>query len=337
MIFLLCFVAAAVWTRMRASSRTDAAANRPPLLDCRGMRVSSLLITRRNSTSEPETLAFERIDTAAPGLSEDAASLNAVWSFSPPNKAARGEADAGLLMRLSNALCDLYEYGTEQTQDLSLHGLDAPPVEVTVQGKSAEGEDLTFKLRYSAKNSGRMALMAVERSGVWAVYTVPAKIRALYALPADAYWNRRVMRMLLDNIQLARLNLGGRDVFTLERNGADWHVVVNGADKGVSESEGERYVNRIGTLRALEILKHDFPPAECAGPRFAAAVSLEGVGGRKEVLRFSRQQRLAEARGARLLACSSERRTLFSVHADMWKYLDKRAADFLVPAAQPAR
>ena len=136
--------------------------------------------------------------------------------------------------------------------------------------------------------------------------------------------------MNIDSVQALRLSVKGKESFTLERNGDDWTTKESGKTNALQgPEEAEKFANRVGSLQAIGWEKTEFTSEECNKLNALYSIQLEGIGGRREIIRFTAPQAIQSLKEKRLLACNTARRALFQVHPDMEKYLKYSAKDLL--------
>jgi hypothetical protein len=147
-------------------------------------------------------------------------------------------------------------------------------------------------------------------------FRIPHLFQQVTSLPPEAYRNLRVMKIDADNVQRASLTIDGKERFTLEREGADWRVMLHGKAVGKGSDDAGRFVNRLSTLRAVGVRAEGFSAEECAAMKARAVLTVQGVGEKEETVRFDYGRR------GNLKACSTLGTQQFEVHHDLLPFLD---------------
>lgn len=312
-IFVVTFGIARLWSNTR-NTVSGSNAPRKPIIECSATKVRQISFERTGATPGDEKISLQRVDIAASGLADAIAALDAKWNTTSPEAS---EANADLSMRLADALCGFFEVVEEKNIEMGNVNLK---IEFSEGEAAATGAGKKWTLSFSEKTvRGRVYLSVLGSSQI---YSVPEKIAALFRMPFANYKNRRVMGNRLDNLQLARIKFSNKERFTLERAGADWQISFAKQKNLPTTDEATKFVNRLGTLMAMETFKNEISTEECAKLAPDVTVELEAVAGRKETIHFSKPKQSAFSTEKRMIACSSEHRALFGVHPDLWSFLD---------------
>ena len=304
LVFVACYLAAHFWIRHQNRNRNDSSVT-TRLVECEPNEVRAFTITGRVAAGEAEVLRFERVDQPTAGTPVAAQISGADWLQTGPAKA---EGDLTTLNHLAAVVCELYDPMPIPADEFKV-GAESPvgralSLEATANGK-------VHRLEFGMVGSDRLAMIRYGSKNVRA----SAQLIQLASLPAEQYKNFRLSRMTADNIQAATVFAAGKEKFKLERAGADWQIEVKGNKKAAGE-EGNRYLNRIATLKALGAEEQAGAGENCAKEAHKISVEMTGVGGRKEVLGFD------YGPNGDVQACSTIRGARFRVHRDMIKYLE---------------
>jgi hypothetical protein len=290
-------------------------------LTCNKYDISQIELLRRENGGGKRYL-FERTDHPKAGLTPETAALSAEWQLTVPEVV---EADASLAKMMVQAFCDLYSYQKVENTDLSALGLKEPAVEVVLS--AAASKEKNWRVRLSNKvpqsaNQKHLVYAAIPNGETWDVYLVPPTARMIFFIPKERFNNRRLVKMQVHDVQLAKVFFQGVERFSIERSGGDWQLISAGKNLGVNEEAG-KYINRISTLSAIELLANSGGEKYCTSKpkELEVEVQLVGVADRRETIRFSKP---SMQKGKTLMkACSHSRQAIFGVHPEMWKYLDQ--------------
>ncbi|NUM88483.1 MAG: hypothetical protein HUU37_04690 [Bdellovibrionales bacterium] len=281
------------------------------LVACDPARVRTIRMERSEKGGAEKIVALRRADSA-PGRAFEARVFDQMeWELTEPTLS---EADVSLASRLASSFCET----TDQVAVTEGSSGDAVPVNRIVVEEETEHGMKWHELSFAGRLEGRQVRVWVGSPAENRQYRVLPRVAGLIDAPAAAYLNRKVARTLPNNVMRAVLEKGGREVFSLDRSGADWQVISGGGKPAVGSGEAEKFVNRLANLAALDVL----PGGDVPGCEKSAAYRLTflGVGGRKEVLSFGAPGNLRGRRA--LLACSSLRKSAFLVHPDLIQYID---------------
>lgn len=303
------YLGAHYWLRWKRTVRDDVT-KVGRLVDCEPNSVRSVTI-ERNAAEGKEALAFERADTPAPGTTAAVGFAQADWRLRSP---LAGEADGALLRRISSTVCELWDPVLVREREV---GEPAATVGLARSLRLGLADGGTIEVGFGAAGADRMVPIKVkDAEGKVKTARIPDLLLQTASRPTQEYRSRLVMRMEADNVQQATLKIDGKERFTLERAGADWVVLAGGRKLGASPGEAGKFVNRIATLQALEVLEPQYGPKQCRTLKAKAELGLRGVAGREETVIFD------YGRGGDVAACSTARTMKFRVHRDLVKYLD---------------
>lgn len=311
LVFAGFYLAGHYWIRWRSRITNDAQ-KVSQLLQCEPDQIRRVKITQQFN-GKTEVFEFERVDTPEKGIPLSAQMANSEWSFVSP---AKGEADSGVLSRMAAAICETYDPIPVKDQEPALDpkGRMAQKVEFELVGDDGTRVQ---ELQFLTLTNDRMVVTRYIADSSAKAYKILPLIFQMASQNPDAFVNYRVVRMTPDNIQAASVIFDGRERFTLERDGSEWKVLSKGKVAGKGSEEAGKFVNRIATLRALEIKNPSFTAEECESTPHKIRIELSGVANRREALYVS-----APAKQG-LSACSTGRRAKFLVHSDLMKYLDQ--------------
>lgn len=303
LVLIASYLGAHYWLRWKNTVRDDVT-KVGRLVECEPNQVRAITIERGHDQSV-EKLSFERVDQAAPGVPPAVAFSQADWRYRAP---LTGEAEATLLRRLASTVCEFWD-----------------PVLVREGEVVASGNKLMFALDTGARIELELGSVGTDRllpvrikdpSGAVKGAKVPDLIFQVASRPAAEYRSKRVMRMEADNVQQATLKIDGKERFTLERAGAEWTVLTAGKKLGAAAEAAGRFVNRIASLQAIDVLEPEYGQKDCLNLKAKAELALRGVAGREETVVFD------YGRGGDIAACSTARSMKFRVHRDLVRYLD---------------
>jgi hypothetical protein len=303
-ILLLIFVATYMAAHFGIRWKNRLASEPKPLakmINCEPREVRGVSITDRSGIAAE----YIRSDTPAPGTPPMAEMADARWELK-----GKGEADSSALNRLASMACDFFAPEAPEGEPFKPASEGAQVVVWNITGDGA-GE---YRLEFGSPTMGRLVQGKLRKpNGEEHLLHMQPKLFQLASLPEQQQMNRRVARMLPDTVREARLLVGGNERFRLQREGADWRLASSGGGGIPASPEGQKFVNRVTTLMALET---SFGACKMERPA-DLVVELEGMANRKEQVRFLRGKG-----NARWTACSSEREATFSVHPDIAKYIE---------------
>lgn len=305
-IFVCAYLGAHFWIRSKNTVHDDVT-KVGRLVECEPNSIRNVEITNPGG----DKMVFERVDQAAPGTPAAMAYSQADWRYRAP---LVGEADATLVRRVVSSACEIW--------DPVLVRASTTPEALRKVVLGLEGGK-TISLELGAAGADRLVpVRSVEQGGEVRTAKIPDLLLQAVSRPAMEFRSRMVVRMDADNVQQATLKIDGKERFTLERTGADWTVLAGG--KKLGEGNGaSKFVNRIATLRALDVLEPDYGAKDCRNLKAKAELDLRGIAGREETVIFD------YGRGGDIAACSTARNMKFRVHRDLVKYLDVSAKSLL--------
>ena len=292
--------------------------DKPPVCDPNQIREFKL--TRFFAQEEREEIIFKRTDPERVGSSETAQRIRTQWSIAQPNY---GEAETSMAQRIVSSVCDMPRAVRIKSPNFTKLGLVDPLIEVSFTIPSEEEEYfVNWRYSFGKELPGKKMSMMFSADNVRTMaFTVPRNLKRFLSPPSKSFRNRRVMQMPLDTVDFMRVSMEGKERFTLERAGSEWKIIVNQEEMGTANKTASQFVNRLGTLRAMDILDSNLDSDKCGRLNHIFAIDVEGVGNRKERILFAKPKELVGRKRIRILACSSRRTTLFGVHSDMWNYL----------------
>lgn len=313
LIFITVYLAAHFYIRGKNRATLDSV-KVSKLIDCEQNQVRSIRVSQKNKSGKETILSFERTDQPAAGLPVAAQLAGAEWAYKSP---LSGEADASILNRIAAKICEQYEPIPIRAEDVgepTASGDKSFAIKLEFQ---LTGDAQTRALRFGAIASDRQSMAEYTENNKSRFVKIAPELFNITSLPPADFLNLRVMKMNLDNIQRAAFFFDGKEKFILERAGADWTILSDSKFRGAASENAIKYVNRIGTLRAVGILSSEYTREQCAAGKHAIRVELSGVGERSEILQFD----VVKNKEKYLSACSTERKALFRVHQDLLNYL----------------
>jgi hypothetical protein len=307
LLFAAFYMGGHYWIRWK-NRITDDTTKSTRLVECDPNQIAKMTITQ-SLQGEKTELSFERVDARAEGLNSSAQLAASDWRF-----VGKGEADLLVVSRMASMLCELYDPIPMRAQEAAL-AADSRHAQNLVFELSDKGETKSLEIRFIAPTQDRM--MLVEYQGKF--YKILPELFRLSSQETKHYLNYRVVRMSPDTIHAASFIVDGKERFTLEREGAEWRILAAGKVMGRGSEEAGRFVNRISTLRALEIAASDFSRESCEKEKHKVRVELSGLANKKETVYFSG----AKSKQDKISACSTGRLARFMVHQDLMKYLNQ--------------
>ncbi len=318
---IICFLVffLALLLRQYIIQSNDSASIWGPPPTCDKNDITHFTLSQINGDKK-DSNTFRRTNPIKKNIPDSARDLSAAWEFIEPDL---GEADAQVLQRLVGSICSLPLGRAIPSRDKKKLGLDNPRIKGSLQKPQPDDLPQVWHFQVGGKYTSRtVAIFLKKNDGSSAVYEAPLGLEKLLQSNTQRFLNRRVMRMPLGNVNYVNVQFAKRKGFTLERGSLDWKMLVEGETVAAPSDEIRRFVNRLGTLRALDILKKSVTEKKCRKLADAAIVQIEGIGNHKETLYFSEPQDLANKKRKRMLTCNSQRKSLLGVHKDMWMYLN---------------
>ena len=303
LLFVACYLGAHYWMRWKARSSTQA---RSParLADCDPNQVRAIRVLRKDGNA----LEMHRTDQPRQGIPASAQLAFSEWRLQGSPEL---EADASLATRLASMFCDIYDPVPDEEANLKESPAPVTALELVVG--TAPGQ--VHRLQFGAITSDRLNLVKYQGpDGGTRTVRVTPKLLQVAATEPQNYRNLKVLRMNGDLVQALFLREGKRERFSLEREGPGWMVRNNGKEIGQGSERAQQYVNRLGTLRALDVKPRGDTACESLPARLV--VELQGVGGRAETLY------LDYGKSGPVRVCNSDRNALFEVHRDLIRYVD---------------
>ncbi len=316
LVLIATYMGAHYWIRWKNTVHDDVT-KLGRLAECEPHTIRRISITQVVGGNR-EDLEFERVDQQTEGVPAVASYAQAEWRFVKP---ARGEADTTLLRRIASTVCELYDPILIRPGELDMgtgseldHRL-AAALDVELAGKNGKTEKLKFE--FGRIGNDRLVMVSLKGPGDQEkAARIPAQLLQASSFSPENYQSLQVMRTHADNIQTATLLIDGKERFTLERLGADWKLIEKGKDKGAASEEANKFVNRVATLKGLEVLDPSYGADRCRAGNAKAILQVSGVAGREESVRFD------YGRAGDIAACSTSRTMKFRVHRDLLRYLD---------------
>lgn len=310
LIFIACYMGTHYYIKWKNRSFLDSEKT-TKLIDCLPNQVREFSLRQMESGKEKE-LKFIRIDKPEAGLTDSVQLSKAEWQWVSPLVGA--EADSGLFNRLASMVCGIYEpIPTKQEEMGDLPATDLVAKEITFLWNKERGSK-TATIRFGRMSQNRKNIIELTFDGQKKYFQISPELMQVLSQEQKYFSNMRVMKVALDNIQAAEVERNKKENFHLERDGADWSIVVDGK-KTTGAAEAARFINRISTLRALEIINNNYPAEECEKNGGQVVVKIQALAGQQEKIYFNTKG------GEYLEACNSARKSKFKIHKEMWKYL----------------
>ncbi len=276
------------------------------------------LAVRLAGLGEAGELRFERTDQPEPGVPAITQVARWRWRMSKPISA---EADPDHVRRIASTICELYDptplrAGEGGTAPDESHAGHAELVEAKLDG-DGKPRIITFVFTGAQPEQRTNTVLKSENVEAARSYRIPDHLQQVSSLPVEEFRNKRVMRSEADNVQQIELSINGKERFTLEREGGDWVVLADGKKLGAGSDEAAKFVNRMTTLRAIDVKTENFGVQDCAEKlRNSATVVTKDVTGYTERVRFE------FGKSGNVLACSTLGTQEFEVHRDVLPFLD---------------
>ncbi|MGZ3713215.1 MAG: DUF4340 domain-containing protein [Bdellovibrionota bacterium] len=281
------------------------------LIECDANQVRSLKVLQREGVAET-VVSFDRTDTPEQGVPLAAQLARADWKENSP---AAGEADTATMNRLASLVCELYDPIPQTAKDFVDESVPDRRVHRLEILLNKNGKEERHEIDFGQVTSDRQNVIRYRSPGSERVVKIPVQLLQVASLPPQQFINRRVLRVTADNVQAAVISFGGKERFTIERAGADWHVTTGGKERKPLY-EVERFLNTFATLRALEVKPAPGEAASCAAKIHTMSIAMTTITGKKEIVGFD------YGKSGPVLACNSTRESLFTVHRDMVPHLD---------------
>lgn len=279
------------------------------LVDCDLNKIHRIKITQKEKGIENSFL-FERVDAKDASLPISAQTAKAEWRIIAPKNI---EADSTMLTRYAAQICEIYNPINIRKEDFvpsEAAERRATKVEFNFYGE----DDFSHSLQFGLVGADRMNVVEYSSSGKNIVAKIPPTLLQASSLSADSYTNYRVMKMNVDNIQAATIYMDGKEKFSVERAGSDWKVLRQGKELGIGAEAG-KYLNRLATLRGIQLLDTEFPQEKCEKEKNNVRVEFSGIANKRETLYFTTQNT------KQISSCSNARTSKFEIHKDILKYI----------------
>lgn len=306
-IFVVFYLGAHFYIRWKNRVEVDTIKT-SKLIDCEPNQVRTIRI-QQSANGKDESMVFARADEPQAGVPPAAQLARAIWQLDNEKKA---EADASLLNRIASQLCEIYDPIPQRAEDFK-------PVNPEFRGRKVElnlganGKSDVHSIEFGTVGPDRQNVVRYLSAKGERVVKISPQLLELVSLAPNKYVSSRVLRMKADDIQQITAVIDGKERFSLERNGADWRLTVNGKEAKGHE-DPVHYVNRLSTLLAMEVKPGK--ASDCTAKPHKVSLQLLGLGGRKETAAFD------YGKSGMIAACDSARDAAFAVHRDMLKYLD---------------
>lgn len=304
LILIVSYLGAHYWIKWRRTLHDDVT-KVGRFVSCEPNQIRLIEVERTTPMLQPEKLKFERVDRADPGVPEAILFARSDWRYRSP---LTGEAEASTLRRIASSLCELWDPILIQ-EPKAFQSLTKISFLTETGGRGS--------LSVSQPGEDRLVIAKFESpSGETKFAKIPDLIYRVVGIPVEDFRTKRVVRMEADNVQRATLIFSGKERFTLERAGAGWVILFGEERIGTGGASAGKFVNRLATLQALDVIEPEFSAQECKKLKARATVNLAGVAGREETVV------LDYGRGGDIAACSTGRNMKFRVHRDLVKYID---------------
>lgn len=303
LLFVACYLGAHYYLRWKAQNSNQA---RSParLADCDANQVRGIRVLRKDGA----TIEVQRMDRPREGIPASAQLAFSEWRLKGDPEI---EADSALATRIASMFCDLYDPVPDEAANLKESPTAVKGLELVV----GESPGQIHRLEFGAFTSDRLNLVKYQAPAgeERTVRITPKLVQVASTEPRD-FRNLKVLRMNGDLVQALYLREGKRERFSLEREGPGWMVRNNGKEIGKGSERAQQYVNRLGTLRALDVK----PRGDTACDKLPAklVIELQGVANRAETLY------LDYGKAGPVRVCNTARDTIFEVHRDLIQYVD---------------
>jgi hypothetical protein len=312
LVFVCFYLGAHFYIRWK-NKASDDVSKATQLVACDPNEVRTIKIFRKDD----KELSFTRADQAAAGVPPAAQLAAAEWKYESP---LVGEADAAVMIHFASMFCEIYDPAPVRDEEFTP---GAGAADRIVFGLGEKGE---HTLRFGKAAEERMVVTRYEGNGSSRTVKMQPKIMQLASQEPGAYLNMRVMRMAADNINLATVYHGTKEIFTLERQGDGWRLMASGKEIGPGSEEAQKFVNRLSTLKALKVDSEALSPTNCERAQSKISVEFSGVGGRKEALFFQYKPEAKNKKNPAIVTvCNTARDALFTVHRDLIPYIELSA------------
>lgn len=305
-VFIVAWLLSYTWTRWRYALPAGGQAAKK-LLNCDADKVSEIQIQRTEKGAPTAKLVLKKTITSG----------DITWSVAEPQL---GEADASLAGRLATMFCDIYAPEAVKTDWMSA-GFNEDRFNINLQDENNK----TVSAVINGASAGRDTWITLEdHRNATKFYRGNPTIKEIIKLPPEKFQNRRVMKLAGDNILELCIEQPAKPRFCFSREGSEWSLARDSKVLGPTTEEADKYVNRIATVQAIEILDLDKSVDECRKRLPAAGfsrVQLIGVADRKEYLFISMKTTDLKSGEKVLVACDSARNSVFGIHPSLVKYL----------------
>jgi hypothetical protein len=309
LIFVCFYLGAHFYIRWKNQATTEMS-KVTHLVQCDPNEVRAIKITQKDG----KQLSFSRVDQAGAGVPPAAQLAASEWKYESP---LSGEADASVMIRFASMFCEIYDPAPTRDEEYSE---GAAPVDRIVFQLAERGD---HSLRFGKATEERMVVARFEGKGESRTVKIPPKIMQLAAQEPLAFLNTRVMRMTADNVNVATVYQGNKELYRLERQGEGWRVMADGKDLGPGSEEAQKFVNRLSTLKALKVDSEALSPTNCERAQSKISVEFAGVGNRKEALFFQyKPEPKGKEKPSGVTVCNTARDALFTVHRDLIPFIE---------------
>lgn len=321
-ITVLVCLALLVWALLpvKEEKSTDLYAT-PPV--CSNQDVKEISIARASSVGTDGIVRLLRVDVANPDTPDAVSLLRAEWNISTPDL---GEADPLFVQRIVGELCFqplAQRIGVPDPVQLKLTDpVISAELRFLPPGKSSPE---TWVFRFGAAlPQQRVALQLIRNGENNFFYSVPDSAFQLLSTPAERFRNRRLVKLPIEHIERVQVSFAGKAAYSAERGNGSWRIFEEGKEIGISSQEFLKFMNRLTTLRAMEIEAKEVTMERCQELAGAIQIDLEGADRSVEHLHFGKPEDSSGENRMRMYACNSARKALFRIHKDMWIYLNEK-------------
>lgn len=306
-LFLAAYLGAHFYIRESKKIKTDTAIL-TRLLDCEPNNVKRIKLYN----SQGHEIAFDRVDDLVNGMPSTAQFGMAEWDISMPDM---GEGDTQAINRVASTTCESFNpvpiNKSSWKGKASNEGITSYIELGFIKDEHEKRARLSFGESYPDKTVD-IELKVDEREPEY--FRISSKLFNLINEEEKNWKNFKITRMPNDSIQVVSVFLKNQEKFTLEREGISWRKKIGSIDKGLVSEEANKYVNRISTLRALDIKNPNLGKANCESKAKDFKIIFRGLNNNSEIIVINKSKN-------HLFACSSARDSEFIVHGDMLKYL----------------
>ncbi|MCO5142464.1 MAG: hypothetical protein M9962_05170 [Oligoflexia bacterium] len=302
-LFIVAYLGAHFYIRESRQIKTDTTIL-TRLVDCEPNSIKKMKI--RNERGE--VFEFIRTDLAIEGMPSSSQFAFAEWQVETPKN---GEGDTQSINRLASMTCESFNPVPISEEDWKSNISGLSNIVYMELETIKDNVLINFAKVHSDKTIDIEVKIGNKNSSY---YRVPAKIFTLINAEENGWKNYKITKMPNDSIQIVSVFYKNQEKFTLEREGVSWRKKIDSVDKGLASDEANKYVNRISTLKAIEIKNPSFGKDNCESQAKDFKIVFRGLNNNSEVIVLNKNK-------DNLFACSSLRDSEFVVHKDLLKYL----------------